>query len=132
MKIFVDTSVLVALNNIEDPTYSRAFQISKKIFSKNLELVTSNHIISETLTILSQKVAHQTAIDFKELWVPKMEVVHIGEILEETAFEIFKKLTSKNVSFVNCTSFALMKEFGILTVFTFDKDFKKQGFKILE
>lgn len=132
MKIFIDTSVLIALNNIEDPTYARALHVSKNIFSKSVEVVTSNHIISETLTVLSQKVSHQSAIDFKELWAPKIEVIHINEVLEEIAFEIFKKLTSKNVSFVDCTSFALMKQLGITTAFTFDKDFKKQGFRLLD
>lgn len=132
MKIFVDTSVLVALNNTLDSTYLRALELSKSFVNDTVELVTSNHVIAETLTVLSQKVSHDIAIEFNEKWAPKMEVIHIDEELEEAAFDIFKKIKSKNVSFVDCTSFALMRHLKISKVFTFDMDFKKQGFRLVE
>ena len=132
MKIFVDTSAFVAIENDEELNYFLAQSILEKVDSSKATLVTSNYVIAETLTVLSQRVSKKVAIKFQEEDVPALEVIRIEKSTEEVAFEIFKKLDSKNVSFVDCTSFALMKQFGITTAFTFDKDFKKQGFKLLD
>jgi len=37
-----------------------------------------------------------------------------------------------NVSFIDCTSFALMRERGITTAFSFDEHFTRQGFVLLQ
>lgn len=132
MRIFVDTSAIVAVSNLVDPNNILAVEILQKVQVQAPEFVISNYVIAEILTVLSQKVSKSDAIQFKEEKLEKMEVVRINEYLEHQAFEIFKKIKSKNVSFVDCTSFALMQSLGIKTVFTFDKDFKKQGFRILQ
>lgn len=39
----------------------------------------------------------------------------------------FQKRTSKNLSFFDYTSLAIIREFNMDKVFTFDRDFKKLG-----
>lgn len=132
MKIFVDTSAFVALNNKNEPNHIVADALLGQLDLSTTILLTSNYTIAETITILSQRISKEIAINFKELDVPTLEVIWVNEMIEAAAFDIFKKIKSKNVSFIDCTSFALMRELGIKTVFTFDRDFKKQGFSLLE
>ena len=37
----------------------------------------------------------------------------------------------RNLSFVNCVSFEIMRTLGIKTAFTFDPHFKEQGFTVI-
>ncbi len=132
MTVFVDSSAFVALRYVDDPHYKTAKQIVSKLRLQDTQLVTSNFIIAESITVISQKASHQDAIEFYEQDLAAVEIVSISEELEDKAFEIFKKLTSKNVSFVDCISFALMREQKIKTTFTFDEHFRQQGFKVLK
>ena len=56
---------------------------------------------------------------------------YIGHEIEQLAFELFRKYSDKKLSFTDCTSFALMKKLGIKRAFTFDDNFAKVGFEIV-
>ncbi len=43
---------------------------------------------------------------------------------------LFKKYDDKDLSFTDCTSFALMKRLKVQTAFTFDGHFQQVGFMI--
>jgi predicted nucleic acid-binding protein len=46
--------------------------------------------------------------------------------------DLFEKFADQEVSFTDCVSFALMRENGIQTVFSFDAHFERAGFKKLK
>jgi len=131
MTIFVDTSAFVALNVSTDSQYDKAVDLVDRFREKQPKYITSNYIIAEAITIISQKASHQRAIRFYEEDLNNILIIRISPETEIEAFETFKKLTSKNVSFVDCTSFALMREMNIKKAFSFDTHFKQQGFKLL-
>ena len=132
MNLFIDSSAFVALNNRLDGTHQRAVELNNSLVGKEFRFFTSNFVISESLTMIAQKVSLERAVRFKEEDFRDVDVVKITEAHEDQAFEIFKHLTSKNISFVDCTSFAVMRSLGITTVFSFDEHFKKMGFKMLQ
>jgi len=51
--------------------------------------------------------------------------------VEEKAWVVFKKHKDKRYSFTDCTSFALMEEFGVKNAFSFDRNFEQYGFSLL-
>lgn len=132
MNLFVDSSAFVALRSVKDPSHQRALELMQEVGDTYAELVTSNFIIAESITVISQKVSHWDAVDFREHDLAALRVVRITEDLEDQAFEIFRELASKNVSFIDCTSFALMRSLGITTAFAFDEHFTQQGFILLK
>jgi len=129
--IFVDTSAFVALNNPEDPHHRKSLQVSLNLEKEPTAFLTTNYILAESYTVISQKVNKEASVYFKENLDPRIRIVRADESLEETAWEIFKEIKSKNVSYVDCTSFAVMKAFNIRQAFAFDDDFKRLGFSLL-
>ena len=129
--IFVDTSAFVALNNPRDPHHENSLELSLKLEGQLAPLVTTNYILAESYTVISQKVDKETSVYFKENFDPRIKIVRVSEELEEIAWQIFKKIISKNVSYIDCTSFAVMRSLGVTQAFAYDEDFRKEGFKLL-
>ena len=129
--IFIDTSAFVALRNPADPNHKKALKFSLKLEAAQSQLLTSNYVLAETYTVISQKVGKPQAISFKEDFDPSIQITRVDENLEEVAWKIFKDIRSKNVSFIDCTSFAVMRNLSIKHVFAFDDDFKRLGFSLL-
>lgn len=129
MTIFADTSALVSLYSKTDPNHKKAIQIIKS--HQGISLIISKYIFAEVVTILSQRDGKKQSIIAGNFL--KKAYAWIGtEDIENLAWEIFKKQTSKNVSFVDCTTFALYQQSVFDKAFTFDSDFKTNKIPTLE
>lgn len=126
MRVFVDASAYLAVLNKKDSNYKKALKISQELFEGGGEFVTSNIVIYEVYTVLSLRIDKKLAGEFKEtLERSPILIIYLNKELDVNAWEIFQRQTSKNVSFFDCTSFAVMEELGIGSVFSFDRDFKR-------
>ncbi|MEX1111997.1 MAG: PIN domain-containing protein [Candidatus Andersenbacteria bacterium] len=133
MSVFVDTSAFVALYYRHDAHAKSAKRVIEHLQQHNTPLVTSNYIIAESLTVISQRAGKKQAVSFGEYMVnDDFLTLRIGKSTEQRAFILFSELAQKDVSFVDCTSFILCKDLGITQVFSFDQHFAKQGFKLLK
>lgn len=119
---FCDTSALIALFNPDDPNHQKAIDIVKRE-SKRIFMI-SNYIFAETVTMLSQRTDKETSIRSGEHIKKTYHIITLDKDSEDLAWDIFKKQKSKNVSFVDCTTFALFKKGVFDKAFSFDKDFK--------
>jgi predicted nucleic acid-binding protein len=60
------------------------------------------------------------------------DIIHVTSERFVEAQTVFRRYNrDKTWSFTDCTSFAVMKELKIKTVFTFDDHFEQMGFRIL-
>jgi len=132
MKIFVDTSAWCALTDLKDKNHTKAGNLFNKINDKGYFLATSDYILDETLTLLRFKLGHPAAVMFGEdlLSSKVCQVFEIDQKIKQKAWDIFVKFDDKNFSFTDCTSFALIGELGIKSVFAFDVHFKQYGLNI--
>jgi predicted nucleic acid-binding protein len=133
--IIVDSDVLVALAKEDDTNHKKAQQTLTKLSKKPVLYTTSNYVFSETVTVISQRVGHSQALSFiQELKSPEslFSMQWIDEELEGIAIQIFKKQTSKNVSFVDCTNMALIKHYRLNAIFSFDSIYERNGFTLAE
>ncbi|MBU4305218.1 MAG: PIN domain-containing protein [Candidatus Omnitrophica bacterium] len=133
IKIFVDTSAFVALFDKKDQYHQKATTYFFGLGSNLAQLHTSNYVIDETITRIRIQDGHKAAVEFTEhFFRSKIFYNHyVNEDIERNAFEFFKKYADKELSFTDCTSFALMKQLRITKAFTFDDDFAKAGFEIV-
>jgi predicted nucleic acid-binding protein len=136
VRLFLDTSAFVAIEDLDDANHRGAVEFREKIRQGNTPfrtLYTSNYIVDETLTLLRFHCGHHIAVMFrKALGASKLvRVLWVTETLEKAASEIFEKRSDKDYSFADCTSFALMDEEVIRNVFTFDQHFSQQGYNVV-
>ena len=134
--VFVDANVFIALINKDDNLHQRAKKLRDKLKREKARLVASNFVISEVLTVLSLRVSKKKAIEFGRLVYQKTKsllVLRPTRGTEKLAFNYFQKAKSKNISFVDCLTLAMVEIFGIKRVFSFDKDLKqpKTNFKLI-
>ena len=62
---------------------------------------------------------------------PVLSIEWVDAELHEIGMATTLGAARKNLSFVDCSTFAAMRRLGIDTVFTFDKHFAEQGFDVL-
>ena len=129
MTIFADTSALVSLYSKTDPNHDKAIEIVKS--HKEITFMISKYIFAEVVTILSQKDSKKQSIIAGNILIGSYSWINTEKNIENLAWEIFKKQTSKNVSFIDCTTFALYKQGVFDKAFAFDQDFKSNKIPVL-
>ena len=131
--IFLDTGFLFALFDEDDKDHQRVREVVERYRGKLLPefVLTSNHVIAETITLVRSKghpdpaVRHERAVKIgQQLWAGRLASVHHATPDEEkAAFAYFTKHNDKEYSFVDCLSFVLMESLDIREAFAVDSDF---------
>jgi len=135
MKIFLDTSALIAYYNVDDRHHTEASEVINRIRRGEIPLTrfyTTDYILDETLTFIECFLGvHELAVQVGEALQtsPFTSIIRIDEEAFREAWSIFKE--SRGCSFTDCTSFAVMKKYGITHAFSFDKHFREAGFHII-
>ncbi len=133
--VFVDSDAFIALIKEDDTNHKKAKEVLQRVTGAHeVTFITCNYVFSEVVTVISQRVGHKEAIAFIDaITAPDyyIEVKRVTEEEEKHAIDFFKRQSSKNVSFVDCTNMALMMEHQISDIFSFDGVYKTNGFVLL-
>ena len=132
MRLFVDTSAWLALDDENDQYHEKAVAKSSEIKRLRIELITSEYIIVESVTLIRYRVSHKAAIIFGDSLLSS-RIVKILNVTNEDrlkAWEMFKKYDDKDLSFTDCTSFISMRNLRLQKAFAFDDHFKQIGFEL--
>jgi predicted nucleic acid-binding protein len=124
--IFVDTGFLFALVSRKDEHHDRVLEVFRTFKGVRLsdELLTTNHVIAETIT-LTRRLGHDAAAKLGErLYSEKLARIHWTMPDEERqAFDYFRRHSDQVYSFTDCLSFVVMEKHGIGEVLAVDSDF---------
>lgn len=124
--IFLDTGFLFALVSKRDAHHERVIEVFREFKDLRLaeQLVTTNHVIAETIT-LTLKVGHEQAVKLgDQLYGEKLARIHWATPDEErAAFDYFKRHRDQTYSMVDCLSFIVMEKLGIREALAVDTDF---------
>jgi predicted nucleic acid-binding protein len=129
-RIFVDTGAWFAIQTTNDTHHELARRTLPVLVEASHSLVTSNLIVGETYTLLRLSKGYREAKRFLDTLAQsaKLERVFITESLERQAYEILHRNADHPFSFVDATSFALMRQQRIRHTFAFDSHFAAAGF----
>jgi predicted nucleic acid-binding protein len=125
--IFVDTSFWVALTARGDAHHREAVEL---IESNDELLLTSNHVRGETWTFLNRRFGHRAAVAFLDRTEQseQLEIEFVPSSVEDDALAWLRGRDEREYSFVDATSFALMRSMRIEETLAFDGDFAAAGF----
>lgn len=124
--IFVDSSAWYAVFSRREVNHLAAVSF---IRSATKQLVTTDYVIDETLTLLRVRGETRRAILFGER-VIHGQWVAIHRISDDdfvAAWIMFRDFHDKKWSFTDCTSRVVIDELGIRNAFAFDERFRQFG-----
>lgn len=123
--IFIDASFYISLLKPTDSNHDSAVSIAKE--HGLAPKITSQSVLGEVATVGSQRFSREATIVFIDdiLHGRTTTVLFETPTLVDRAWEIFKRVTKKDVSWVDCYSLAIIEAYKIETVLTFDKDLKE-------
>lgn len=126
--IFVDTSFWVGIRLRRDDRHRHAVALLER--HRDALLLTTNHVRGETWTLLLRRGGRRDALDFLDMVerAPRVQLAFVSEALEREALDWLRRHDEREYSFVDGTSFALMRSLGIREALAFDGDFVAAGF----
>ena len=126
--MFVDTSYWIALFQPSDGRHADARRLAVSV--QNEPLVTSSAVAAETWTLLRRRAGHVLAWR----WLDgvradtQCHLEHVSDEIEDEAWAWLRIHDERPYSFVDATSFALMRKLRIRDALAFDGDFAAAGF----
>ena len=125
--IFVDTSFWVGQAMARDRRHAIAERLAQMHAGEHL--VTSNLVRGETWTLLRRRTWHSFAVAWLDaLSAHSVTIERIDAELENEAWRWLHVHDERPYSFVDATSFALMRKLRITDALAFDGDFAAAGF----
>lgn len=124
---FADTSFWFGLQERRDGRH----ELAKALVARGIgRVITTNHVVGETWTLLRRRSGHPAAVGFIDrlMVLPDTEVIHVDDALEADAWRWLRSRPEREYSFVDATSFAVMRRRRIREALAFDGDFNAAGF----
>ena len=126
----MDTSFVVALVNQRDQHHLRALDLSSQF--ERRPLLTTDVVLLEIGNALAKNFraeSIQVIDDF--LTSSKIQIVHLYPDLFHKAFSLYRSRLDQTWGLIDCVSFIVMREAGIVESLTADKHFEQAGFRAL-
>lgn len=125
---FVDASFWIAEAITRDSRHADAAALADRL--RETPAVTSNLVLGEAWTLLSRRLGHFHAMRWLDRVQSELRVriERVDAELEAQAWEWLKRRDERPYSFVDATSFALMRKLRIREALAFDGDFAAAGF----
>lgn len=100
--------------------------------SAQFRLVTSEHVMDETMTLLARRASPAFAASWLEDLLNGSGITILRNLDEEwqNAGKTMRKYADQNVSMTDCLNFLVLKREKIRDVFGFDHHFESAGFRL--
>ena len=128
MRVFIDTSAFLAILNPTDTNHTAATAAWADLLQpQNLRVVT-NYVLLETVSLAQRRHGLSSAQGFQLSAVPVLTIHWVDADIHAAGIVALLAANRRQLSLVDCTSFHVMRQLGIDTVFAFDQQFAEQRF----
>ena len=129
---FADTGWWVAWALPSDARHSDALAMLGKL-GRAEQILTTNHVVGETWTFLRRRAGHASGVAYLDRVetlssAHGLVVTHVTEDQEQRAMRWLREHDERNYSFVDATSFEVMRQRRLREALAFDGDFAAAGF----
>lgn len=130
--VFVDAGALFARYRPSDEHHAQAIKGWSLIEQGRATCVTTDLVFAEAAGLLIRWGGAARAAPRVRTWFDSqaLEVVRVETELEMEALDLLEKFSDQNLSFIDCTSFAVMRRLRLKRAFAFDKHFTIAGFEL--
>lgn len=124
MKIFLDSSFIIALVNDNDSLHEQALEYLE--LTEANECYISNLIINEVITVIGNKLGLEIAISTYALLTTIFNIVNEYDLVDfnSNVMLLYEAYNTK-LSFTDSSIIYIMEEEGIDNLLSFDNEFKK-------
>jgi predicted nucleic acid-binding protein len=126
---FLDTSAILALFDADDPRHRAVDSAWKELILSDEPLVSSNYILVETLALVQRRMGMSAAQAVHQDILPLLDIEWLTEEVHEKAMAAFLQASRRRLSFVDCSSFEVMRKRGIARALAVDGHFDEHGFE---
>ncbi|MCE2486713.1 MAG: PIN domain-containing protein [Desulfurellaceae bacterium] len=130
-EVFIDTSAFYAVLDADDEVHAQARVGWTGLIRGGRLLVTSNYVCVETCALVQARLGMDAVRVLFDDMLPIVTVVMLDETLHTNAIATLLGANRRNLSLVDCTSFAVMHQRGTVRAFAFDQHFAEQGFQLV-
>ena len=129
--VFLDTSALFAVFHRDDADHDAAARAWERLIRSDSSLHSTNYVLVELSTLLQKRLGVDAVDALATYVLPWVNVTWIDEPLHARSMAGVLTARRRDLSLVDCASFAAMRRLGLRRVFTFDTHFAEQGFEVL-
>ena len=127
-----DADAIIAQTDSEDIHHQKATTISNNLKDKDAQVLYPVTAILEAATHMQRVLnstasAYGTAVVFSD---QDIQVVEVNQSTLKNAIKYFNPNTSKKNTLFDCIVAAVAKEYKADAIFSFDKFYKAQGFRL--
>lgn len=129
-KVFVDTGAFVARYLKKDNLHTKSLSLWLKIEKASIQCVVSPLIIHEVATLLSRRANPLFAAEkIRSIYLSsRFRILRSDTDMEMDALKIMEKYADLPLSYADAVTIAMMREYNIKRIFSFDGDFTVTGF----
>ena len=131
MKVFADTSALLAVLDAGDLKHTAAKAAWEKLLGGEADIVTHNYILVETSALVLRRLGLEALRVFEADIVPILHIVWVTPEVHEAAVGAHLLAARRALSLVDCVSFEVMRRAGLRSAFAFDTHFGESGYELL-
>ena len=128
MSVFVDTSALLALLDRDDPQHARVRDAWRSGFEDAEGFFTTNYVVLESCAVAQRRFGMNAVRDVLDEIVPLLHVEWIDETDHAVGATALIAAGRRQLSLVDCVSFAVMRRLRIRCCLATDPHFAEQGF----
>jgi predicted nucleic acid-binding protein len=133
LRVFVDTSAILALLVPSDSFHHRAKRSFERLQTEEAAMLTTSYVLLETYALLGRRLGPQAVRSFREAFAPLVDVVWVDRRLHEKGLDTLAESAERDLSLVDTVSFQVIEEEGIERdrVFVFDGHFEDRKLGLL-
>jgi len=101
------------------------------LLQNGAQLFSSNYVLVECLALIQNRLGMPAARTFLQDQAPLISTIWVDASDHDAGIQALLAAGRRKLSLVDCVSFQTMRRFGFQEVFTFDRHFEEQGFRVL-
>jgi len=131
MKLLADSSAILALVLRKDRNQARAVAFVRD--NPQTRFVVTELVLAEVATRMRARAGAERAVAVARSLLDsrRYELVLVDVEVLRGAIDRMARLADKRLSLTDCASFELMEGLGLDSAFTFDRDFRDCGYRML-